>query len=189
MEHVEKQGVGSTDPGVLRLLQEVVASAPRMPAVQFDQMFNSQASDLARLPLPHPPRSSYSSPPCASPTGSACPLLVPEQLLGPASSSAPAMPPLSGPRHAGGRLPRQPHADAARARREAAVRGALRRGWRVSGLLWASHAGTSDVRLWALLLSEYHSRSAWVPQLGIGKKRFCTHTPATRHLIVCQTAN
>lgn len=48
MEHVEKQGVGSTSPDVLRLLQEVVASAPRMPAVQFDQMFNSQASAAQR---------------------------------------------------------------------------------------------------------------------------------------------
>lgn len=46
MEHVEKRGVGSTDPSVLRLLQDVVASAPRMPAVQFDQMFNSQVQDM-----------------------------------------------------------------------------------------------------------------------------------------------
>lgn len=46
MEHVEKQGVHSTDPGVLRLLQDVVASAPRMPAIQFDQMFNSQVQDM-----------------------------------------------------------------------------------------------------------------------------------------------
>jgi len=46
MEHVDKAGVGSTDPGVLRLLQDVVASAPRMPAVQFDQMFNSQVQDM-----------------------------------------------------------------------------------------------------------------------------------------------
>jgi len=46
MEHVEKQGVSSTDPAVLRLLQDVVASAPRMPAIQFDQMFNSQVQDM-----------------------------------------------------------------------------------------------------------------------------------------------
>jgi len=46
MEHVEKQGVKSTDSGVLRLLQDVVASAPRMPAIQFDQMFNSQVQDM-----------------------------------------------------------------------------------------------------------------------------------------------
>lgn len=46
MEHVEKAGVGSTDPAILRLLQDVVASAPRMPAVQFNQMFNSQVQDM-----------------------------------------------------------------------------------------------------------------------------------------------
>lgn len=46
MEHVEKQGLSSTEPAVLRLLQNVVASAPRMPAVQFDQMFNSQVQDM-----------------------------------------------------------------------------------------------------------------------------------------------
>ena len=51
MEHVEKRGVGSTDPSVLRLLQDVVASAPRMPAVQFDQMFNSQVR-IRTLPPP-----------------------------------------------------------------------------------------------------------------------------------------
>ena len=39
-------GVGSTDPAILRLLQDVVASAPRMPAVQFNQMFNSQVQDM-----------------------------------------------------------------------------------------------------------------------------------------------
>ena len=41
---LHQAGVGSTDPGILRLLQDVVASAPRMPAVQFNQMFNSQVS-------------------------------------------------------------------------------------------------------------------------------------------------
>ena len=46
MEYVEKANVSSTDPGVLRLLQDVVASAPRMPSVQFDQMFNSQVQDM-----------------------------------------------------------------------------------------------------------------------------------------------
>merc|ERR1712127_148428 len=42
MEHVDKAGVGSTDPAILRLLQDVVASAPLMPAVQSNQMFNSR---------------------------------------------------------------------------------------------------------------------------------------------------
>ena len=51
MEYVEKANVSSTDPGVLRLLQDVVASAPRMPSVQFDQMFNSQARPAAACPL------------------------------------------------------------------------------------------------------------------------------------------
>lgn len=46
MEYVDKAGVSSTDPAVLRLLQDVVASAPRMPAIQFDQMFNSQVQDM-----------------------------------------------------------------------------------------------------------------------------------------------
>ena len=43
--------MGSTDPAILRLLQDVVASAPRMPAVQFNQMFNSQVQDTLALAL------------------------------------------------------------------------------------------------------------------------------------------
>ncbi|KAL1507970.1 hypothetical protein AB1Y20_007574 [Prymnesium parvum] len=48
MEHVEKvtQGKAEADPKVVRLLQDLVASAPRLPAAAFDKMFNAQVQDI-----------------------------------------------------------------------------------------------------------------------------------------------
>ena len=34
------------DPAVVRLLQDVVAAAPRLPAAAFEKMFNSQVQDM-----------------------------------------------------------------------------------------------------------------------------------------------
>jgi len=48
MEHVEKVTTGNAeaDPKVVRLLQDLVAAAPRLPAASFDKMFNAQVQDI-----------------------------------------------------------------------------------------------------------------------------------------------
>jgi len=48
MEHVEKvtQGKEPVNASVVRLLQDLVASAPRLPAASFDKMFNAQVQDM-----------------------------------------------------------------------------------------------------------------------------------------------
>ena len=94
--------MGSTDPAILRLLQDVVASAPRMPAVQFNQMFNSQVQGTL-------------TPTLALALALALTLTLTLTLE------------LAGAGHACGRLPREPHTHTARSRREAAVGGTLQR--------------------------------------------------------------
>jgi len=48
MEHVDKvtSGAQLPNPRVVKLLQDVVASAPRLPAAAFDKMFNAQVQDI-----------------------------------------------------------------------------------------------------------------------------------------------
>jgi len=48
MEFVEKvtSGKAEADPKVVQLLQDLVASAPRLPTASFDKMFNSQVQDI-----------------------------------------------------------------------------------------------------------------------------------------------
>jgi len=48
MEFVEKMkdGKAEADPKVVRLLQDLVAAAPRLPAASFDKMFNAQVQDI-----------------------------------------------------------------------------------------------------------------------------------------------
>lgn len=47
-DHVEKvvNGQATADPEVVRLLQQLVASAPRLPAESFGKMFNTQVQDM-----------------------------------------------------------------------------------------------------------------------------------------------
>ena len=37
------------DPAVVRLLQQLVASAPRLPTEQFGKMFNTQVQDMLTI--------------------------------------------------------------------------------------------------------------------------------------------
>lgn len=50
-EHVEKvvKGAATADPAVVRLLQQLVASAPRLPTESFGKMFNTQVQDMLTI--------------------------------------------------------------------------------------------------------------------------------------------
>ena len=50
-DHVEKvvNGNATADPAVVRLLQQLVASAPRLPTESFGKMFNTQVQDMLTI--------------------------------------------------------------------------------------------------------------------------------------------
>ena len=49
MDYVEKaktSGGATVEPGVVRLLQDLLAAVPRLPAAAFDNMLHSQVQDM-----------------------------------------------------------------------------------------------------------------------------------------------
>merc|ERR1719478_638587 len=50
-EYVEKvtKGEATAEPAVVRLLQQLVASAPRLPTESFGKMFNTQVQDMLTI--------------------------------------------------------------------------------------------------------------------------------------------
>ena len=51
IEHVQKviDGGQKADPSVVGLLQQLVASAPRLPTESFEKMFNTQMQDMLTI--------------------------------------------------------------------------------------------------------------------------------------------
>merc|ERR1712196_328935 len=50
-DHVEKvvNGQATAEPDVVRLLQQLVAAAPRLPTESFGKMFNTQVQDMLTI--------------------------------------------------------------------------------------------------------------------------------------------